>query len=71
MIQLRPGLLATTLAALVAGGGLGVIVTTGLATQRYGQVLAGAVLVAALTLLVDAVSARALRSAVPAALRKR
>lgn len=59
------------LAALVAGGGLGVIVTTGLATQRYGQVLAGAVLVAALTLLVDAVSARALRSAVPAALRKR
>jgi len=42
------------LAALVAGGGLGVIINTGLATQRYGQVLAGGVLVAALTLGVDA-----------------
>jgi len=42
------------LAALVAGGGLGVIINTGLATQRYGQVLAGGVLVAALTLAVDA-----------------
>jgi osmoprotectant transport system permease protein len=42
------------LAALVAGGGLGVIINTGLATQRYGEVLAGGVLVAALTLAVDA-----------------
>lgn len=41
------------LAALVAGGGLGVIITTGLATQRYGEVLAGGILVAALTLAVD------------------
>lgn len=59
------------LAALVAGGGLGVIVTTGLATQRYGQVLAGAVLVAALTLSVDAVVNVSLRPLVPAPLRAR
>lgn len=59
------------LAALVAGGGLGVIVTTGLATQRYGQVLAGAILVAGLTLAADAVSSRALRLAIPKALRAR
>lgn len=58
------------LAALVAGGGLGVIVTTGLATQRYGQVLAGAILVAALTLAADAVARIALSRTVPRALRR-
>ena len=58
------------LAALVAGGGLGVIVTTGLATQRYGQVLAGAILVATLTLAADAVARIALSRTVPRALRQ-
>ena len=57
------------LAALVAGGGLGVIVTTGLATQRYGQVLAGAILVATLTLAADAIARASLSRLVPRALR--
>ncbi|WP_082104343.1 ABC transporter permease [Demequina soli] len=58
------------LAALVAGGGLGVIINTGLATQRYGQVLAGGILVAALCLAVDWVLARVQRSVTPAPLRR-
>jgi osmoprotectant transport system permease protein len=58
------------LAALVAGGGLGVIINEGLATQRYGQVLAGAVLVAGLALGTDAVMARLQRAANPAPLRE-
>ncbi|MDN4479292.1 ABC transporter permease [Demequina lignilytica] len=59
------------LAALVAGGGLGVIINTGLATQRYGQVLAGGLLVAALCLGIDALMARLERRATPAPLRNR
>lgn len=42
-----------TLAALVAGGGLGRIVTLGFAQQNYGVVLAGAVLVAVLAVLTE------------------
>ncbi|RBY94111.1 ABC transporter permease [Blastococcus sp. TBT05-19] len=42
-----------TLAALVAGGGLGRIITLGFAQQNYGTVLAGAVLVAALAVLTE------------------
>ncbi len=57
------------LAALVAGGGLGVIINTGLATQRYGQVLAGAVVVATLALMTDALMAWAQRAVTPAPLR--
>ncbi len=57
------------LAALVAGGGLGVIINTGLATQAYGQVLAGGVLVAALTLGVDAVMGLLQRRLTPVPLR--
>lgn len=41
------------LAALVGGGGLGVVIVTGLATQRYGKALAGAILVAAICLAVE------------------
>jgi len=41
------------LAALVGGGGLGRIVTLGFGQQDYGQILAGAFLVAALALLVE------------------
>ncbi|MFW2513820.1 ABC transporter permease [Demequina sp. SO4-13] len=58
------------LAALVAGGGMGVIINTGLATQRYGQVLAGAVLVAAVALATDAVMARLQHAATAAPLRE-
>lgn len=43
------------LAALVAGGGLGNIITLGFGQQNYGEVLAGAILVAALALLTEAV----------------
>ena len=43
------------LAALVAGGGLGRIITLGFGQQNYGEVLAGAILVAALALLTELV----------------
>ena len=42
-----------TLAALVAGGGLGSIITLGFRQQDYGAVLAGAILVAALAVLTE------------------
>lgn len=58
------------LAALVAGGGMGVIINTGLATQRYGQVLAGAILVAAVALATDAIMASIQRAVTPAPLRE-
>ena len=57
------------LAALVAGGGLGVIINTGLATQRYGEVLAGGVLVALLTLAVDGIMAALQKGLTPPPLR--
>lgn len=57
------------LAALAGGGGLGQIIAFGMGTQRYGQVLAGGVLVAALCLLLDAVLALAQRLLTPRALR--
>ncbi len=59
------------LAALVAGGGLGVIINTGLATQRYGQVLAGGVLVAALTLAIDGLMGALQKRLTPLPLRVR
>jgi osmoprotectant transport system permease protein len=42
-----------TLAALVAGGGLGRIITLGFRQQNYGSVLAGAILVAVLAVLTE------------------
>ena len=42
-----------TLAALVAGGGLGRIITLGFRQQDYGAVVAGAILVAALAVLTE------------------
>ncbi|MGY1840078.1 MULTISPECIES: ABC transporter permease [unclassified Modestobacter] len=48
-----------TLAALVAGGGLGQIITLGFGQQDYGTVLAGALLVAALAVLTELVLAGA------------
>ncbi|MDD9208231.1 ABC transporter permease [Georgenia sp. 10Sc9-8] len=49
------------LAALVGGGGLGLIITNGIFTQRYGQALAGAVLVMLLALGVEGLLAAAQR----------
>jgi osmoprotectant transport system permease protein len=46
-----------TLAALVDGGGLGVIINEGLGLQNFGQVMAGAFLVTSLCLLVEALLA--------------
>jgi osmoprotectant transport system permease protein len=43
------------LAALVGGGGLGVIINQGIATQRFGQVLAGGIIVAAVSLATDVI----------------
>ena len=57
------------LAALVGGGGLGVIIVQGFGTQRYGQVLAGGVLVAVLCLLVEGALAVVQRLATPAPVR--
>lgn len=59
------------LAALVGGTSLGTVVVTGFATQRYGQALAGGVLVAGLCLLVEGVLALAERAVTPAGLRAR
>ena len=42
-----------TLAALVAGGGLGRIITLGFRQQDYGAVLAGAILVAVLAVATE------------------
>lgn len=57
------------LAALVGGGGLGPIIVSGFANRRFGQVLAGAVLVALVCLLAEALLAVAQRAVTPAALR--
>ncbi|WP_430867350.1 ABC transporter permease [Demequina aurantiaca] len=57
------------LAALVAGGGLGVIINTGIATQRYGQVLAGGFIVAVFALTTDALLGWVQRRVTPAQLR--
>ena len=57
------------LAALVGGASLGTIIVSGLALQRYGQVVAGAVLVAALCLLVEAALAWAQRALTPVPMR--
>lgn len=57
------------LAALVGGGGLGTIIVTGFSTRRFGEVVAGGLLVAALCLLVEAVLAAGQRALTPAPLR--
>ena len=60
-----------TLAALVNGGGLGQIISTGFGLRSDGQVLAGGILVAALALLVERLLAVAERLVTPAPLRRR
>lgn len=59
------------LAGLVGGGGLGTLIVTGFATQRFGTVVAGAVLVAALCLLVELVLAVGQRVLTPPPMRVR
>jgi osmoprotectant transport system permease protein len=54
-----------TLAALVAGGGLGRIITLGFRQQDYGAVLAGAILVAALAVLTEVLLAALSWAATP------
>ncbi len=58
------------LAALVGGGGLGVVIVSGIATQRYGKALAGAVLVAVVSLGLEAVLALVQRALTPAPMRE-
>lgn len=57
------------LAALAGGGGLGQIINLGFGTQRYGQVLAGGVIVAVLCLVVDGLLALVQRWVTPRPVR--
>ncbi|AEE45508.1 ABC transporter permease [Cellulomonas fimi] len=59
------------LAALVGGTSLGTIVVTGFGTQRFGQALAGGLLVAALCLVAEGALALVQRLVTPAGLRSR
>lgn len=59
-----------SLAALVAGGGLGVLINLGFGQRRFEQVLAGGLLVALLCLLLELVMARLQRAVTPAGLRR-
>jgi len=57
------------LAALVGGGGLGVIIVTGMSNQNYGKATAGGLLVAALCLVLEGLLALAQRYVTPKPLR--
>jgi osmoprotectant transport system permease protein len=60
-----------TLAALVGGGGLGVIINTGFGQQDEGQIIAGGILVAALALVTEIVLALVQRWVTPGRSRPR
>ena len=60
-----------TLAALVGGGGLGVIINTGFGQQDPGQIVAGGILVAALALVTEIVLALVQRQVTPGRSRGR
>lgn len=59
-----------TIAAYIGLGGLGYPIIQGIPLQKFDQVLAGALLVAALALIVDLLLAAAQHAAVPAGLRQ-
>lgn len=59
------------LAAFVGGGGLGVIINDGFGLQRYGQVLAGGVLVAGVCLAAEALLAGLQHVLTPEPMRQR
>lgn len=65
----RPGDRDRLLAALAGGGGLGLVITNGIFTQRFGQALAGALLVVVVCLAVEGLLALAQRALTPAPLR--
>ena len=58
-----------SLAALVAGGGLGVLINLGFSQRRFDEVLAGGVLIALLCLLLELLMAAIQRWLTPPALR--
>ena len=58
-----------TLAALIAGGGLGTYIVTGIATQNYAETGAGALLVAGLALVTEFALAGLQRALVPRGIR--
>ncbi|GAA4427045.1 ABC transporter permease [Georgenia halophila] len=58
-----------SLASLVGGGGLGLIISNGLFTQRWGQALAGALLVVVVCLGLEALLGAAQRFLTPPAMR--
>lgn len=60
-----------TLAALVGGGGLGVVINSGFGQQDRGQIIAGGILVAALALLTEIVLALVQRRVTPGRARGR
>ena len=60
-----------TLAALVGGGGLGVIINTGFGQQDRGQIVAGGILVAALALVAELALAFVQRQVTPGRARGR
>jgi osmoprotectant transport system permease protein len=60
-----------TLAAYVGGGGLGAIIALGFGVQNYGQVVAGALVVAVLALLVEGVLAGVERLVTPVSAGRR
>lgn len=59
------------LAALVGGSSLGSIIVSGMALQRYGQVVAGALLVAVLCLVAEGLLALAQHALTPPPMRTR
>ncbi|MFH5821569.1 ABC transporter permease [Georgenia sp. AZ-5] len=58
-----------SLASLVGGGGLGLVISNGIATQRFGQALAGAALVVAVCLGIEGLLALVQRALTPAPMR--
>lgn len=62
---------SATVASYIGLGGLGRLILDGLAVQDYARMVAGAIVIIALTLLIDAVLAVAQRAARPAGLRGR
>lgn len=59
-----------SLASLVGGGGLGLVIANGIFTQRFGQALAGALLVVVLSLGIEALLAYGQHLLTPTPLRQ-
>ena len=59
-----------SLAALVAGGGLGVLINLGFSQRRFDEVLAGGLLIALLCLVLEGLLALVQRAVTPAGLKR-